>query len=394
MAVRVPAILDEVLTHNLHYPDEFRDSSRSLGEQLRGNLPLPPPNPRTPYAESWVSALAKRRGQSWLETDWFFAETYAYRQLVERIGYWDTGRDPFGQTKKDDYASTGHSQALAGALQISGSIAERLDQLLALSLLGNRMDLSFAASRDRGTSAEDEDLLIDDRKRVLPHLLEGTGAIHFLVDNAGPELTLDLVLADLLLEELKAPVVLHVKAHPTFVSDATAPDVYWFLGIENLATPRLHRAELGFQPSQSPATGPGSEPLWETWGAPALAFRERLRGAISRGQLEVRPHPFWNGPEALWEMPKNLAQSFEGARLVLLKGDANYRRAVNDALWAPETPFSEVMSYFPTPILALRMLKSDPVVGLPPGRAQVLDHLDPTWRVNGKRGVLSLAARS
>jgi hypothetical protein len=73
----------------------------------------------------------------------------------------------------------------------------------------------------------------------------------------------------------------------------------------------------------------------------------------------------------------------------VLKGDANYRRAVNDALWDPETPFGHVLQYFPAPLLALRTLKSDAVAGLPKGRARELDAQDATWRVNGKRGVAS-----
>ena len=59
-------------------------------------------------------------------------------------------------------------------------------------------------------------------------------------------------------------------------------------------------------------------------------------------------------------------------------------------MWAPETPFAEVTRYFPAPLLALRTLKSDPIVGLPTGRAAELDAEDPTWRVNGKRGIASL----
>jgi hypothetical protein len=90
-------------------------------------------------------------------------------------------------------------------------------------------------------------------------------------------------------------------------------------------------------------------------------------------------------------MPNDLETPFRAARLVVLKGDANYRRALNDALWPPETPFSDVLSYFPAPLLALRTLKSDAIVGLRPGQADELDRSDPAWRVNGKRGVASLA---
>ena len=109
--------------------------------------------------------------------------------------------------------------------------------------------------------------------------------------------------------------------------------------------------------------------------------------------MRIAPHLFWNGPASLWELPEPLRAELGGARLVILKGDAHYRRATGDALWAPETPFASVTSYFAAPLLALRTLKSDPVVGLAPGVAQRLDAADPRWRVNGRRGVASLGGR-
>lgn len=368
MAVRVPAILDQVLEGNPHLPVLVKASIRELRSALQQNQPLPPSDSSAPDSESWTRELGKRRGQSWLETDWFFAETYAYRQLVERLRYWETLHDPFIPTKKREYASSGHAQALAAALGVSGPIEQRIEQHLVASLFGNRLDLSFQASHARGMSAEHGDLLIDDRAAIARQLLERTGPVHLVLDNAGTELTLDLVLADALLEGLSAPVVLHVKAHPTFVSDATESDLQGFLGI-----------------------GPWhSEHLWESWGGAANRFRARLSRAASLGRLSVCPHGFWNSPSALWEMPLELEQEIAEARALLLKGDANYRRALNDALWPPDLPFSTLMAGFPVPVAALRMLKSDPIVGLVRGQAEALDTEDPSWRVNGKRGVLAL----
>ena len=186
-----------------------------------------------------------------------------------------------------------------------------------------------------------------------------------LADNAGTELTMDLALIDFALAHVTERAVLHVKVHPTFVSDATPDDVLSFLGL---------KGDRCFEPRSTPA----------------VAFVERLRAATQSGRLEVASHPYWNGPLSLFELPGELAAPFHRARLVVLKGDANYRRAVNDAVWPPETPFREVLGYFPAPLLALRTLKSDPIVGVAPGRADELERSDPTWRVNGKRGVASL----
>ena len=55
----------------------------------------------------------------------------------------------------------------------------------------------------------------------------------------------------------------------------------------------------------------------------------------------------------------------------------------------PHTPFADVVSYLDVPLLCLRTLKSDPVVGLPSAdTAAQLNRIDPDWRVNGKRGLI------
>ena len=74
---------------------------------------------------------------------------------------------------------------------------------------------------------------------------------------------------------------------------------------------------------------------------------------------------------------------------MIIKGDANYRRTVGDCLWPAQTPFTHVLSYIDAPVLCLRTLKSDPVIGLPSAAtAAALDRVDPEWRVNGKRGLI------
>lgn len=359
--VRVPAILENVLERNPDYPPETRSAIRELAQALHEGRPLPPIDAALPYAEGWLPERRAREGETWLSTDWFFAETYAYRQLVDRAHYWTTERDPFVSYKDEEYAGEAHAAALDRALGLSGAADDKLCALFGAALWGNRIDLSFAASLVRGMAAESDDLLDDDREAAVRCVLDGTGPLHVVADNAGTELTMDLVLADFVLHEIGAKLVLHVKVHPTFVSDATAADVRRFL--------------------ERPLPGAAGKLL------------SRLRDAIESGALEVRPHPFWNGPLSLWELPSELVAELGRARLVVLKGDANYRRALGDAIWPPEMPFAEATSYFPGPLLALRTLKSDPITGLAPGKAAELDAIDPTWRVNGKRGVASFRPR-
>ncbi|HWA77632.1 MAG TPA: damage-control phosphatase ARMT1 family protein [Polyangiaceae bacterium] len=366
MRVRVPVIVDEAIANNPEYSSDVRDRLAALGAALRTDSALPALDAAAPHAEGWRAELAARAGQSWLDTDWFFAENYAYRQIAECVGFWQHGRDPFLPVKRADYASAAHREAFERALSLSGAPDERLHELLKLVLFGNRMDLSFAAAHQRGTHSAEEDLLCDDREAAILRLTRGHGPLHLVIDNAGTELTLDLVLADFAIEVLKLRVVLHLKVHPAFVSDAMAVDVVRFL-------------EEGGE--HYPA---GSAPR---------ACLERLEKAREQGELELAPHPYFNGPLSLWQLPLELERRFQGACLVVLKGDAHYRRALGDAIWPPATPFAQATRYFPAPLLALRTLKSDPIVGLAEGQAERLDVEDPSWRVNARRAVASLGGR-
>jgi hypothetical protein len=366
MAVRVPAILEDVLRDNPDYASRVRERIVTLRDALRAGSRLPALDASAPHADVWRAELSRRQDEGWLSCDWFFVENYAYRCLVDATEFWDEARDPFAPTKLAEYASAAHREALEAGVAISGHDA--LERLLLADVFANRMDLSFAASRERGTGADGADLLIDDRERAREQLERGSGPVHFIIDNAGTELSLDLVLAARLIELLGIVVVLHVKVHPAFVSDALERDVRWFVDGHD---------------------APAAE-LWGACSHPARACRDALRTALGAGRLRIAPHGFWNGPASLWDLPDTLSRELSGARLVILKGDAHYRRAVGDALWAPETSFAAVTRYFPAPLLALRTLKSEPIVGLPDGLAARLDADDPRWRVNGRRAVASL----
>ena len=114
----------------------------------------------------------------------------------------------------------------------------------------------------------------------------------------------------------------------------------------------------------------------------------RLRVELDAGRFVLTDHPFWVTGSFFHEMPADLKATLAEADLVISKGDANYRRLVGDCHWDPATPFAVAAGYFPATLVALRTLKAELIVGLPPGAAERLQQQDPTWRVNGKRGVI------
>ena len=321
-----------------------------------------------PDLVAWSSAIERQRAivageLTWHNAEWFFAETYAYRCLIEAVRWHESGRDPFLPKKLAELHSAELWQLVKRALAPADSVETEISQAIAFDLWANRIDLSYAASLEKGTDISPEDWLVDDRDALLAYLCAPSngnkmlgGSAYIIADNAGSELAMDLVLADCLLRHVLERVVICLKWHPTFVSDATPQDVWSMLTEMKRRVPDL------------------AERLYSAWRS------ERLR---------FLPHPYWNSGRFLRDLPADLRRLFNRSRLVIVKGDANYRRVVGDAIWPAHTPFADVLSYLDAPVLCLRTLKSDPVIGLPTAEtAAQLDQIDPQWRVNGRRGVI------
>lgn len=372
MTVRVPGILREVQAANPDYPPSIMQAIDRLHEALVNDepvamldlLPAPPPD-YVDWLVSWRAQSKRSPGMTWQGAEWFFTETYLYRCLMQAIRWGETGRDPFVSIKRRDMQSERFLQLVTAALDVQGSFAEKLALLLAFDLWGNRVDLSHPANDLADRAAAEDDLLVDDREAVVPLLAPGGpragGAIHLVTDNAGTELALDLVLVDLLLAGSGSAVVLHVKPHPTYVSDATAADVWATLDV------------------------------FEAAGGAPLALARRLRSAWQAGRWNMTTNHLWGSARYVWEMPPALREAFGQGRLLILKGDVNYRRLTGDTIWPDDVTFADVAGVLPLPVLALRSLKCDTAVGLPPARAAQLDAINPVWRTTGQYGVIQFA---
>ena len=364
MRVRVPKILDDVISRNPDLPPLAERAVARLRDDIAGDAELPALRFPAPDAGEWEAAVAAYDGQTWLATDWFFAECYVYRCLMIAVRYWESGRDPFAAAKREELAGEALWRGLDGALAGASDVIEaHLSELMLRALWGNRVDLSYAVGVAFGAAGHSDDLLSDDRARAVPALLRSSGDVHIIADNTGSELSTDLALADTLIARAGARVSLHVKIHPTFVSDAIAGDVWALLA------------------------------AMDGRGGAAAELAARLRRAWDDDRLRILPDPFWNGPRFLWERPARLARVLDGATAVVLKGDANYRRAVGDAIYPDGSSFAAATDYFPAPLICLRTMKSDALAGLAPGRSAQLDAIDPDWRINGRRGVIQLGGR-
>ncbi len=357
MQERVPRLLRETAERNADAPT-LAEGLRQLADEIAADAPLPHLD-LAPDADLWGPLRADHDGETWLNTEWLFAEYFAYRMAMDAARYLDLGRDPFSPIKRDEMTSGALWDALAEGLDDEGGEGA-VARAFRRALWGNRLDLSIAASAAQGTAAHEDHLLTDHTEAAALALRSSApGTVHVVMDNAGTEQALDYVLVDRLLRErLATRVVLHVKALPVLVSDAVVADIHALLDL---------MADRG--------------------GAPS-ALAGRLRQSMADGALRVVPDYFWNTPRCVWDLPPRLERAFRGASLVVLKGDANYRRATNDALWPPDATLADAVGPFPAPLLALRTIKSDTLVGVEAERCQALDAAEPGWRTRGTYGVI------
>lgn len=396
---RLPDTATRVLRDNeATLPQDAKDSLLSLSEEVP-NVPL-----RTPDAvEGGATTDIKHFNQEWdrwtrerASGNWTIAlplistEMYYYRRILDATKYFlpkDARHlmDPFESQKKSSLASALASKAFLEAADKHlyalehGPLAQPNLQALFLTLVhaslwSNQGDLALAPSDVSNvqmatqicTSASSK-LLVDDTAAAFDLLLrrgadagaaKGVERVDIINDNSGVELLCDLVLADFLLaHHLAQAVRLHVKGEPLFVSDAMPKDV------------SSHLEALSLPPAP----------------APLQALAQRLRQGIEQGRLQVQSHMFWTAPRLFWEMPLSLASELSQAALVVVKGDANYRRLVGDRQWDWLTPLPEVIGdWFPSSALVLRTFKAEIAVGLREGQAAAAAEADPEWLTNGK----------
>jgi hypothetical protein len=375
LAKRHPALIEQVREAFPWGPAQHA-ALDALLEETAGGV-IEPLDADAHDRERWAAWGQGYFGRSWFDVPFLWAESYFYRRLLGALGHFGPGPwqgiDVFGPFKAAELRSATVDDELAALDDLAGRPDDvQGPALLGASLWGNRADLGFrldsgGAHESTGTGP-DSRLVADESARLWALLpAGGAAAVHLVADNAGRELIPDLVLIDHLLHsERAAHVVLHVKPHPYYISDATMSDVVD--GLRLLA--------------QAPAAGY------------AARIGRRLWGAMADGRLTVRAHEFFCAPFGYDAMPDGLREEFAAATVTVLKGDLNYRRLVGDRLWEPTSPFDERTAYFPGPVAALRTLKSDVITGLDQGVLAALEASGQAWRTSGTHALVQVATRS
>lgn len=213
-------------------------------------------------------------------------------------------------------------------------------EMAEICLWGNATDLSLLTNisyediqKLQGSNARKEsekNILVNDLSKAFDILNkakqdgEKSRRVDIVLDNAGFELFVDLVLAGYLLATgLATEVVLHPKSLPWFVSDVLPSDFAELLNA-------MQDPKAFYEVKQD---GKAPVPLAEDEAANIKFLFEHWSQLHSEGQIVLRPNRFWTHAGAFWRMPKLAPELFEDLKnsgLVIFKGDLNYRKLVGD----------------------------------------------------------------
>jgi hypothetical protein len=373
-------VLIEYLNNLNPYPASIQERLAALRREL-AEEPIQHLPGEAHDRAAWDVWGAGYFGTPWPEAPSLWAESYFHRRLLDAVAFFDPGIwfhiDPFAPIKETDLCGPALADDLRALSELTSLPAfEGTLALLLAALWGNQLDLGFrlgmaAVSGSDGTA---ERLIVDDTRAIRDMLhAAAPSRICIVADNAGRELLADLALVDHLLGHgLASHVTLQVKPYPHFVSDAVPSDVMTCLRM--LAHPPKPIAEIGAVAEIGEIREMG----------------RRLSAAMRDGRLAVTDHWFFCSSQSFHHLPDDLMETYAGTDLTVLKGDLNYRRLVGDCRWPPDTQFASVTAYFPSPVAALRVHKSEVAVGVQSALVLALAAADVDWRIDGRYGTVQL----
>ena len=368
------------------------------------------------------------------DTSTFFLENYFYRRVLDAVQYWDKLVDPFAGQKRDMLASARCAfKRIYSSLGVDLNCVQKSERkclgtastlkkplfrsILHFQLWGNRCDLSLSGGKVSASEEEHKNSEIDQKRETKemenvsdsvdiaqdPHhpkddddkdqvcmLVDHTdaiwddlvhacfrlnseddakvhgGTVIIVLDNCGLELLSDLVcVAIFLTHHVFEHVELHCKSTPVFVSDVM---------LENF------EATLVWLEA-------GNEADW-------AELASVLRFHLASKRLQIIADDFYTSPLSYAALPKTLLNKFQAAELVMIKGDANYRRLLGEKQWPIDTLFQSAVSYFQgVNLVALRTLKWPLAVGLSHSAiAKAEKEVGHEWDINGRCGTIQYAS--
>ncbi|KAF3042127.1 hypothetical protein E8E12_005405 [Didymella heteroderae] len=368
--------------------------------------------------KAYNEELAARGNPKWHSVPWLYAECYLYRRIsaiFKQTQHW-RAYDIFARQKMDTFKSSrpavlelaARYKDIVSELQqkhtIKGAQTQQeleaaeevlFREMCEICLWGNATDLSLLTNLSyediqklQGSEARkqsEKNILVNDLDRAFKTLSSAQKAgkkdrrVDIVLDNAGFELFVDLILAGYLVASgLATSVVFHPKSIPWFVSDVLPADFAALLSA--LAQPQNFYSALS---DEDKSAGKTATPLSASELDSLTFLFQHWTSIYAEGQLVLRPNDFWTQAGSYWRLPQGAPELFadlKESELVIFKGDLNYRKLTADAAWPPTTPFTDAIGPMGpgsgVRVLALRTCKADVVVGLPEGKDEELKKME------------------
>ncbi|KAF1995111.1 DUF89-domain-containing protein [Amniculicola lignicola CBS 123094] len=354
----------------------------------------------------------------WHKVPWLFSECYLYRRMssiFQLSNKWKS-YDLFSRQKmstfkssrpavielanryKDIVTQLESKHTLKGVnTQEELEAAEKIlfMEMCEICLWGNATDLSLLTNLSyediqklqgsEARKASEKNIVVNDLGKAFEVLTAAQKSgqkerrVDIVLDNAGFELFVDLILAGYLLAAgLATTIVLHPKSIPWFVSDVLPKDFGDLLNA--LVDPQAFYSAIS---DEDKLAGKTATPLSESEVSDLKFLFQHWSSIYAEGQLVLRPNRFWTEGGSYWRLPKTAVDLYEDLKeseLVIFKGDLNYRKLTADAEWPATTPFTEAIGPMGPKsgvrVLALRTCKADVVVGLPEGEDERLKAIE------------------
>lgn len=315
-----------------------------------------------PDVDVYNKELEQLGNPSWLSVNWLYAECYLFRRISTSFAlseHWKT-YDVFARQKIKTFRSSRPAvlelaarykallkQIEEGHGKPADEDAEKIlfMEMCEICLWGNATDLSLLTNLSyediqklQGSEARknaEKNILVNDLPAVYELLRKSKAEgkkerrVDIVLDNAGFELFVDLILAGYLLSSgLATHVVLHPKDIPWFVSDVLPSDFAELLNA--LASPK----KFYETPSEDEVLqNKTPEPLADKEAEDLSFLFQNWSQLYAEGQVILRPNRFWTHPGSFWRLPsvaKELYEDLKTSDVVIFKGDLNYRKLTGD----------------------------------------------------------------
>lgn len=199
--------------------------------------------------------------------------------------------------------------------------------------------------------------------------------INIVVDNFGIEFLWDLVLGYYLTTKGVTKIIYHVKHIPMFVSDVVEGDhTIMFDKLESLLNISKSRRKKEY-----------------------LSALNLLKASSEK--FVFKANYLWNMPYSFSKIVSTNSETssllyndiidlFTGNELLIVKGDLNYRRLVEDKLWNSRRKTVQKIKYAKCPILVIRSYKSSVVMDSNIPDSKMVQRFGPDWKTDGRVGAV------